>query len=216
MYGLPQAGIIANQLLRKRLAPHGYHKCKHTPGLWKHDSRPTTFTLVVDDFGIKYVGDEHAQHLIDTLEQYYTVETDWTGGLYCGIKLEWNYNERYMDISMPKFVPEKRHKFVHPQPKRPQHAPHPAPEIRFGRSAQEPRPPDSSPPLPPTGKTRVQKIVGSFLYYGRAVDITILKGLNLLSRQQSSPTKMTADRTEQLLDYLATHPKAKYVIMPLT
>jgi hypothetical protein len=26
MYGLPQAGILANKLLRKRLAPHGYYE----------------------------------------------------------------------------------------------------------------------------------------------------------------------------------------------
>jgi hypothetical protein len=54
MYGLSQAGILANQLLRKRLAPHGYTEAKHTPGLWTHHTRPITFTLVVDDFGIKY------------------------------------------------------------------------------------------------------------------------------------------------------------------
>jgi hypothetical protein len=50
MYGLPQAGILANQLLRKRLASHGYTEAKHTPSLWRHDTRPITFTLVVDDF----------------------------------------------------------------------------------------------------------------------------------------------------------------------
>jgi hypothetical protein len=61
MYGLPQAGILANQLLRKRLKPHGYFEVTNTPGLWKHETRPTTFTLVVDDFGIKFVGDEHAR-----------------------------------------------------------------------------------------------------------------------------------------------------------
>jgi len=36
MYGLPQAGIIANQLLKKRLAEKGYYQCQHTPGLWRH------------------------------------------------------------------------------------------------------------------------------------------------------------------------------------
>jgi hypothetical protein len=36
MYGLPQAGIIANQLLTRRLQPHGYYQCCHTPGLWRH------------------------------------------------------------------------------------------------------------------------------------------------------------------------------------
>jgi hypothetical protein len=70
MYGLPQAGILANQLLRKRLAPHGYTEAKHTPSLWQHATRPISFTLIVDDFGIKYVGNKHAQHLITTLEKY--------------------------------------------------------------------------------------------------------------------------------------------------
>ena len=36
MYGLPQAGIIANKLLEKRLATHGYHTTPITLGLWKH------------------------------------------------------------------------------------------------------------------------------------------------------------------------------------
>jgi hypothetical protein len=35
VWGLPQAGISANKLLRKRLAPHGYYKCVNTPGLWR-------------------------------------------------------------------------------------------------------------------------------------------------------------------------------------
>ncbi len=35
VWGLPQAGILANKLLGKRLVPHGYYEYKHTPGLWK-------------------------------------------------------------------------------------------------------------------------------------------------------------------------------------
>ncbi len=34
MYGLPQAGILANQLLEKGLAAKGYYQYQHTPGLW--------------------------------------------------------------------------------------------------------------------------------------------------------------------------------------
>jgi hypothetical protein len=70
MYGLPQAGILANQLLTKRLEPHGYYQCRHTPGLWRHKWRPILFSLVVDDFGIKYVGREHVKHLIDVIEEH--------------------------------------------------------------------------------------------------------------------------------------------------
>jgi hypothetical protein len=53
MYGLPQAVIIAQELLIERLAKHGYHQSKIIPGLWMHETRPTTFTLVVDNFTIK-------------------------------------------------------------------------------------------------------------------------------------------------------------------
>jgi hypothetical protein len=44
VWRLPQAGILANKLLRKGLLPHGYFKCPNTPGLWKHKSRPIAFT----------------------------------------------------------------------------------------------------------------------------------------------------------------------------
>ena len=56
MYGVPQAGKLANDLLTARLAPHGYYQCQHTPGLWRHKWRPILYSLVVDDFGVKYVG----------------------------------------------------------------------------------------------------------------------------------------------------------------
>eukprot|EP00957_Ditylum_brightwellii_P171942 13090733-Ditylum_brightwellii.AAC.1 len=76
MYGLSQAGILANKLLTERLATKGYKPCHHTPGLWKHDWRPVWFSLAVDDFGIKYVGEEHAQHLLQTLRHWYEVMED--------------------------------------------------------------------------------------------------------------------------------------------
>ena len=64
VWGLSQTGILANNLLRKRLLPHGYYKCSNTPSLWKHKTRPISFTLVVEDFGVKYVGKEHVDHLL--------------------------------------------------------------------------------------------------------------------------------------------------------
>jgi hypothetical protein len=53
VWDLPQAGILANKHLRRKLAPFGYHECVNTPGLWRHDTRPLTFTLVVDNFWSK-------------------------------------------------------------------------------------------------------------------------------------------------------------------
>ena len=67
VWGLPQAGILSNKKLRQELEPHGYHEQKNTPGLWYHKTRPISFTLVVDDFGVKYVGKVHVDHLIACL-----------------------------------------------------------------------------------------------------------------------------------------------------
>jgi hypothetical protein len=67
MYGLPQASILAIQVLARRLAIHGCHQTKFTPGLWRHATRPIQFKILVDDFGVQYVGKEDAQHIIDAL-----------------------------------------------------------------------------------------------------------------------------------------------------
>jgi hypothetical protein len=113
VWGLPQAGILANKLLRKRLAPHGYYECINTPGLWKHEWRPITFTLVVDDFGVKYVGKEHPDHLIACIKEKYKLTEDWTGDLYCGIKLEWDYIDRTLFIAMPGYIKRQLLKYKH-------------------------------------------------------------------------------------------------------
>ena len=105
MYGLPQASILASKLLKKCLARHGYFKQPHTPGLWKHESRPVWFNLAVDDFGIKYIGEDNLQHLYDALQkETYKIVEDRLGDLYCGINLNWNYNKRYVDLDMSKYV----------------------------------------------------------------------------------------------------------------
>ncbi len=90
MYGLPQAGIIAQQLLKERLNKHGYRQSQTTPGLWTHDTRPICFSLVVDDFGVKYVGEENTKTLLETVRQYYKCLCDWEGERYCGITIKWD------------------------------------------------------------------------------------------------------------------------------
>jgi hypothetical protein len=90
MYGLKQTGFLANTLLNKRLKPFGYYSARHTPGLWLHNTKPTAFSLVVDDFAIKYVTKSDANHLRDALLQNYEIKTDWEGKVYSGITLNWD------------------------------------------------------------------------------------------------------------------------------
>jgi hypothetical protein len=76
MYGLPQAGLLANQLLQKRLAPFGCYPARHIPGLWLHKTGPIAFSLILDDFAVKYVGKENAEHLRNALLHSYELTTD--------------------------------------------------------------------------------------------------------------------------------------------
>jgi hypothetical protein len=205
VWGLPQAGILANKLLRKRLAPHGYHECVNTPGLWRHEWRPITFSLVVDDFGVKYVGKEHADHLIKCIGEKYKLVEDWTGDLYCGIKLNWDYRKRTLDISMPGYVQRQLEKYKHAVSLRPQHCPYSPEPKKYGAEAQSPLPVDTSDALDDKDIKRVQKIVGSILYYARAVDMT---ALSTIASEQTKGTEHTLEKALQVLDYLATHPDA--------
>ncbi len=125
MYGLPQAGIIAQDLLEERLAKDGYSQSQITPGLWKHESLPTIFTLVVDDFAIKYVTDEDAHHLINTVKKNYKCAVDWEAERYCGVTFKWDYNSQIqrVHLTMPNAVQKALTQFHHVNQTKPQHQP---------------------------------------------------------------------------------------------
>jgi hypothetical protein len=90
MYRLKRAGLLSNKLLQKRLSPFGSYPDQHTPGLWLHKNRPIAFSLIVDDFAVKYVGKQHADHLWDALLRSHELTTDWEGKLYSGMSLKWD------------------------------------------------------------------------------------------------------------------------------
>ena len=140
MPGLKQAGKIANERLTKHLERYGYIPVDRTPSLWKHRTRPVTFTLVVDDFGVKYVGLEHFNHLKSALCDLYEITVDMTGSKYLGMQINWNYDEKYVEISMPDYVKKALHRYQY-VPTRPQHALHPAPRPVYGRAQQMTKPP---------------------------------------------------------------------------
>ena len=88
MYGLPQAGLITHERLNIHLAASGYTPSRYTPGLYTHNKQKTTFTLVVDDFGIKHHHKHDELHLLEVLKKKYTITTDWKGELYIDISLK--------------------------------------------------------------------------------------------------------------------------------
>jgi hypothetical protein len=105
---------------------------------------------------------------------------------------------------MAKYVIKQLTKYGHVAPLKPQHCPYSPNPIKYGKDNQATSPLDDSPLLNEAGKKRVQQIVGSFLYYARAVDPTILMALSEISSQQAAPTENTMKRVNQFLDYMWT------------
>jgi hypothetical protein len=113
MYRLKQAGLLASQLLQKRLVTFGYYPARHTHGRWLHKTRLIAFSLIVDDFAVKYVGKRHAEHLRNALLQSYELTTDWEGKVYSGMSLKWDYKNRTCEIYMPGYISNVLSKFHH-------------------------------------------------------------------------------------------------------
>jgi hypothetical protein len=209
MNGLPQAGILANELLQRNLAKDGYRPTQHTHGLWTHDTCPVSLSLVVDDFGVKYVGREHAEHLMACIKKNYNISSDWDGCDYCGLTLDWDYNNRTVDLSIPGYIKAALHKYQHAAPARPLHAPHTWNPPLYGAKTQFVKDETISPALSDKDVNKLQQLTGTLLYYSRAVDPTLIMPINVLASEQSKATEVTADKVIKLLNYCNTHPEMK-------
>ena len=69
-------------------------------------------------------------------------------------------------------------------------------------------PTDNSEPAAKEEEKFIRQVIGTLLYYARAVDLTLLVTLSTLASMQSKPTKHTVRLVTWLLDYVATNPEA--------
>ncbi len=89
-----------------------------------------------------------------------------------------------------------------------QHCPYLPEPKRYDADTQSPLPQDISQKLTDNEIKKVQKIVGSILYYPRAVNMTVLMALSSIASEQTKGTERTLEKAYQVLNYLATHPNA--------
>ncbi len=194
VWGLHLAGILANKQLGQKLALLAYHECLNMPGLWYHDTDLISFTLVVNNFSIKYINNNNAKHLRTSLKMAYKLTKDWTGDLYCGIALNWDYINRTVEISMPGHIKKKIQKYGHLVPDRTQKCLYWPKPKKFGSDAQAPLPLNDTPKLDAKGIQSIQQIVGSILYYAQAVDMMVLIALSSNAVKQTKATEKTLGR----------------------
>lgn len=156
---------------------------------------------------MRYTNRSDVEHLLNTLRTKYRLITDWTGSQYIGLALVWDYDNSTVNLTMPGYIARALQQFDHSPPTQPQHAPHAWIAPQYG-ARQQFVVPDVMPVLDLLDKKCVQEVLGTLLYYARAIDCTMLPALGTLATQQATPTMATLTAITQLLNYCATNPEA--------
>ena len=78
--------------------------------------RPICFTLVVDDFAVKYTREQDAKHLISALKENFEITIDQTATKYIGLTIEWDCENRKVHTSMPGYLSKAFVRFKHEIP----------------------------------------------------------------------------------------------------
>jgi hypothetical protein len=215
IYGLPQSGRLSQDRLIKHLEKYDYVQCPNTPALFRHRVKNFAFTLVVDDFGIKYTDEADLDEFLAVLRKQYEITEDRNDTQkYVGITIAHDRINNKISLSMPGYVEKALKRFGLINPKG---ANSPAVYVspEYGKLVQYEETDDTS-AVSPAAKTRIQEIVGVFLFYARAVDPTMLTAVNKLASKQANPTENVVAASERLMQYAARFPNATIQIRPST
>ncbi len=176
------------------------------PSLWRHKWHPLQFCLIVDDFGVEYVGVEHFDYLLNLLKKFHGVQFNMAGNKLAGISIQWDYPGKRCRLSMPGYIGNLLLKLKYPCPPKPRLSPYACLLISYDAKSQLTPKSDTSTLLDNKRKLCIQEIVGSLLYYACAVDNKLLVALSAIAARQAKATVATEQAVNLLLNYVATYP----------
>ncbi len=203
-YGLPQAGALSQQRLFKHLKEHGYVQIPSSPSVFRNLSGTIRFALVVDDFAVIWTDRASIDHFLHTLTRLYQVKVNWEGTKYLGMNVQINRAERHVTLTMPGYI-RKLLARVCPDGIKGASTPALYTPPNYANPGAQKATVDDSPLATETNKKLMQSVVGTLLYYSRAVDPSICTAVHQLSSVQAQPTANDMARMYRLLQYLAAH-----------
>ena len=119
--------------------------------------------------------------------------------------MDFGYEEQTCKMSMSRYVKQALIKFHHEFSKT-THSPSPFNTLVYGQKIQMIT--IEKNPMTTIQTKILQQVCGTFLYYARAVDCTMLHALNDLATRVKDGTQKTVKALNHFLDYCATHPEA--------
>ena len=212
MPGLGASGLLSQLRLLAQLYSFDFIQTA-TPCLFRHRTRDITFALVVDDFLIRYKDIDDLKHFSTCLSELFHIKVYPECVSFLGFTIDYNRTARTISLSYPSYIPDLLARLQIPNLK-PRKSPCVYVPPVFGSTKPQVSFEDSSPPATAADLAQLQIIVGSLLYYARAVDATFLTAVCLLSSQQSNPTEATMRAAHRLLGYAKLHPNHVLVFRP--
>jgi len=170
--------------------------------LFIHDTNGTAFSLVVDDFLVKYKDDAAGQHLISCLQELYQITID-KGPIqkYVGITIDYQKEKKYIDLSMPGYVQKALVRFGKTDV-RGVNSPLTYVPPNYGAKSQTLKPDSTGAALlTPAQILYVQEVVGVFLYYSRAVDPLMITAINKIGSRQAGADVTILPDIERFFQY---------------
>ena len=92
---------------------------------------------------------------------------------------------------MPGYFSSTLQQFQHVAPSKPKHSPHPWQRPNYGAKLQFASAPDTTTTLDASNKLRILEVLGTLLFYARAIDITLLTAIGELATDQLTGTAAT-------------------------
>jgi hypothetical protein len=203
-YGLPQAGALSQQRLFKHLFLNGYYQVPSTTSVFRNKEGTIRFTLVVDDFAVLWTNRAHMDHFIETLTRLYQVKVNWAGTRYLGMDIAINRLQRHVTLTMPKYIDRLMCK-VRPDGIKGSNTPAVYSPPNYANPGAQKATVDNSQLASEDDKKLLQSVVGTLLYYSRAVDPSICTAVHELGSIQSSPSLNDMKKMEKLLQYVSKH-----------
>ena len=179
--------------------------------LWRHKFLPITFTLVVDDFGVKNIGKQAVQHLVKTLQSKHVVSIDWSDRNYLGFTIDWDYVHMCATVSMPQHVTKDMLLFKHTCNNALTHSPALQVPPTYGAKVQHTPIKELYDSLSAQDIKLIQEVVSTFLCYFRSMDNTMVVAINVLSQAQNKGTALIIKSLTYLLSCAFNRPDAKKI-----
>jgi hypothetical protein len=203
LYGLKEAGKLSNIHLVQLLSSYDFVETS-TPCLFRHKTRPITFCLVVDDFGVKYQHRADFDFLVTCLSNLYHCKAHPIAHKFLDFTLAHDRTARTLSLSYPGYTDALLTR-LRPNGVKGYQTPSIYTPPLYGSSASQSPTVDSSPPASASQKKDRKIAIGYVMYYGRYVDSRLLTATCALACELANATFDTLHRLDRLLGYASAH-----------